>query len=181
MDPTTLAPYVEDVEDSSSVVIDGRINYTVGRLLGGGYSSAVFEATCQRGRLHGRVVALKKDASDGDTSLYAQLHQSLHHPSIISLHSFFSAPSASYHVLEYCSCDTLHACLQSRNPPLLTETETRCVLRNVASALIYLQRDYQTFISLFASPVQRQHWVPAVVLAISQHLRFSPVYHTASR
>jgi serine/threonine protein kinase len=118
-----------------------------------------------RGRLLNRVVALKKvrvDASIAtraehtsgqmevvDTSkkrTYAHLaestslHQSLHHPSILSLFSTFSSRSATYHVLELCAKGTLSDFIRSRSSGRLTEAETRGVMRSLVDALVYLRK-----------------------------------------
>lgn len=139
-------------------------NYSVGEPIGNGCSSTVYLASCKRGRLRGRVVALKKVCSPTVTICCSRLltrslqvslsivalesltdsstlHQSLYHPSIVSLHSFFSTPSAHYHVLEYCSRGTIQDVLLSRSPPVLTEPEIRGILRGVVSALVYLRNE----------------------------------------
>lgn len=71
----------------------------------------------------------------------ASLHQTLHHPNIVSLYSISSAPSSDYHVLEFCSEGTLFDLLSSRNPSILSEAELRRVLKGVGSALVYLREE----------------------------------------
>lgn len=130
--------------------------------IGRGATSVVYRATCCKGRLRNRTVALKKvrytaslcaELSHScsvkiplDNSLplahlprTTSLHQSLFHPSVVSLVSTFSTPSVGYHVLEYCSNGTLHTYLHSRHPPVLAEDELRGVLKSVVAALVYLQ------------------------------------------
>ena len=69
------------------------------------------------------------------------LHQTLHHPNIVSLYSITSALSSDYHVLEFCSEGNLSDVLSSRNPSILSEAELRRVLKGVGSALAYLKEE----------------------------------------
>lgn len=70
-----------------------------------------------------------------------ELHQGLHHPSIVSLYSSFSTSTAHYQVLEFCSLGTLASFLRGRKPPFLQEDELRGVMRSLVDALIYLRRE----------------------------------------
>lgn len=72
---------------------------------------------------------------------YSGLHHSLHHPSIVSLHTFFSTSSAHYQVLEYCPRGTLRDIIRSRWPQFLVEDEIRAILKTLTSALVYLSRE----------------------------------------
>lgn len=71
----------------------------------------------------------------------ASLHQTLHHPNIVSLYSITSALSSDYHVLEFCSEGNLSDLLSSRNPSILSESELRRVLKGVGNALVYLKEE----------------------------------------
>ena len=68
------------------------------------------------------------------------LHQSLFHPSILSLISAFSTPSAEYHVLEHCPHGSLHEFLQARDPPVLSEAELQGMLKSLIPGLSYLHK-----------------------------------------
>lgn len=70
------------------------------------------------------------------------VHQTLHHPSIVSLLSCFSTPSARYHVLEFCPNGSLSSFLHSRPTRSLSEQELRAIARNLVEALIYLKKEY---------------------------------------
>ncbi|KAI0917288.1 hypothetical protein AcW2_007460 [Taiwanofungus camphoratus] len=138
---------------SSSVgsdgVSDGIYNYEVHEVIGRGATSIVHRATCKRGRLRNRQVALKKilPVSPDSTTEIAHLasstalHQALHHPSIVSLLSTFSTPSGHYHVLELCPQGTLSVFVQQRKPPVLSEGELRGVVKCMVEALIYLRKE----------------------------------------
>lgn len=122
----------------------------------------MYQVVCTRGRLRGRVLALKKVGVFNpciSSGLNAQiqvsrlskvassleptvsLHQTLHHPNIASLYSVTSVSSADYHVLEFCSEGNLSDLLSSRNPSILSEAELRRVIKGVGSALAYLKEE----------------------------------------
>ena len=84
-------------------------------------------------------------------SLHAStaLHKSLHHPSLVSLHSSFTAAHAYYLVLELCEGGTLWSFLESsakdqqdgsglNAPPRLTEPQLRPVLRSIVEGISHL-------------------------------------------
>ncbi|EGN94254.1 hypothetical protein SERLA73DRAFT_77679 [Serpula lacrymans var. lacrymans S7.3] len=128
---------------------DGPENYDILNEIGHGSSSVVYLATCKRGRLRNRQVALKKVSrnigsnmsSTPDAPYSAPLHQSLHHPAIVSLFSTFSTSLAYYYILELCPRGTLCDYLRSRNPVGLEESELRMVLKTLVSALVYLRKE----------------------------------------
>ncbi|KAF8809558.1 kinase-like protein [Phlegmacium glaucopus] len=107
--------------------------------------STVYQVICTRGRLRGRILALKKvsrlNKVLSSSIPAASLHQTLHHPNIVSLYSISSALSSDYHVLEFCSEGNLSDLLSSRNPSILSEAELRRVLKGVGSALVYLKEE----------------------------------------
>jgi polo-like kinase 4 len=69
------------------------------------------------------------------------IHQSLHHPNIVSLFSSFSTSIADYHILELCTRGTLSDFLHSRSSPILFESELRGVLKSLVDALLYLRKE----------------------------------------
>ncbi|EPQ54523.1 kinase-like protein, partial [Gloeophyllum trabeum ATCC 11539] len=85
------------------------------------------------------------ESSPGANAESAALHQSIHHPSIVSLFSVFSIPSATYHVLELCPQGTLSDYLSqhsnSHRLPVLSDNQLRGVLKSVADALAYLRKE----------------------------------------
>ncbi|GJF00693.1 kinase-like protein [Phanerochaete sordida] len=122
--------------------LDSLQNYEVDREIGRGAGSIVYLATCKKGRMRNRQVALKKiprssEARHEDT---ASMHRALFHPSIVSLISSFEAATCCYEVLEVCTYGSLHDFLQSRNPPTLSEAELRGVLKGLVAALVYLKK-----------------------------------------
>jgi polo-like kinase 4 len=70
-----------------------------------------------------------------------ELHQVLHHPTIVSLLSTFSTRTAHYRVVELCSRGTLSGFLGERRPAVLSESELRSLLKSVVDALIYLSKE----------------------------------------
>ncbi|KAL6304318.1 kinase-like domain-containing protein [Sparassis latifolia] len=128
---------------------DGLFNYEIHEEIGRGSTSVVYRATCKRGRLRNRLVALKKiilASHNGETEVAhlapsTALHQALHHPCIVSLLSTFSTPSSHYHVLELCSRGTLSSLLKSRQPSFLSEGELRGVVKSLVDALVYLKKE----------------------------------------
>ncbi len=127
----------------------------------------MYLASCRRGRLRGRKVAIKivgiitnEHTSVNDCTSARQvpasalptpthvshhvkstlLHSKLHHPSIISLLSSFHTSSEYYHVLELCAAGPLSRYLMSRATRRLTESEARGVLRQLIDGLLYLGR-----------------------------------------
>lgn len=73
-------------------------------------------------------------------NIQAALHNSLYHPSVVSLLGTFSTSSAQYHALELCPNGTLHDLLSSRHPPVLSEAELRGVLKSLVGAFVYLHK-----------------------------------------
>jgi len=84
-------------------------------------------------------------------SLHAStvLHKSLHHPSLVSLHSSFTTGDVCYLVLELCEGGTLWNFLQSslkdqqdgselNAHPRLTEPQLRPVLRSIVEGISHL-------------------------------------------
>ncbi|KAI0786801.1 hypothetical protein C8Q75DRAFT_769333 [Abortiporus biennis] len=119
---------------------DGLYNYDIHEEIGHGEHSIVYRATCRRGRLRNRQVALKK-INLGDRSLNpSPLHASFHHLTIISLLSSFATPIAEYHVLELCSRSTLYDFLQAIPQHRISEAELRSISRSLVEALLYLAK-----------------------------------------
>ncbi|KDQ62377.1 hypothetical protein JAAARDRAFT_189704 [Jaapia argillacea MUCL 33604] len=83
----------------------------------------------------------------------AFIHQSLYHPSIISLFSAFSTPTQHVTVIEFCVRGTLASYLdrvqETMNtvigertvPNVTTESELRCVTKSLVDGLIYLRKE----------------------------------------
>ncbi|KAF8339614.1 uncharacterized protein EI90DRAFT_2259047 [Cantharellus anzutake] len=121
-------------------------NYEIQGLLGRGGTSQVYRATCRRGRLRGRQVAIKiVPVSALPTPPHIShhvrstaLHAKLHHPSIISLLSSFHTSTEYYHVLELCAAGPLSGYLMGRTSHRLTEGEARGLLRPLIDGLLYL-------------------------------------------
>ncbi|KAH9841603.1 uncharacterized protein C8Q71DRAFT_339837 [Rhodofomes roseus] len=127
--------------------VDAISNYVVHEEVARGTMSVIYRATCKRGRLRGRQVALKMtpisklDSISGVSYKNSStLHQSLHHPCIVTLFSEFSTMSDSYQVLELCPRGSLQDFLRARRPPVLSEDELRGILKNLVDALAYLRR-----------------------------------------
>ncbi|KAI0369715.1 kinase-like protein [Pilatotrama ljubarskyi] len=126
---------------------DGIFNYELHEELGRGTTAVVYRATCKRGRIRNRQVAVKKvSRTSGKTYSFKEaisatsLHSALSHPSILSLISYFDAPSGHYTVLELCPGGTLEDFLFTRGSPL-AEDELRGVARSLLDALIYLKKE----------------------------------------
>ncbi|KAI0355673.1 kinase-like protein [Trametes cingulata] len=126
---------------------DGIFNYELLEEIGRGTTAIVYRATCRRGRLRNRQVAVKKiSRTSGNVSSLTKiisvtpLHSALYHPSILSLISCFNAPSGYYHVMELCPKGTLADLLCAR-VSALAENEVRGVARALVDALIYLKKE----------------------------------------
>ncbi|CAL1713208.1 unnamed protein product [Somion occarium] len=123
--------------------------YKIHEELARGKLSVVYLSTCMKGRLRNRLIALRKKHHNPSTSpdevlraeIAASIHQAIYHPSILSLHAFIATPSASYHVLEYCSNDSLRSVLRTRPSLMLSEDELRGVVTSIVHALIYLRQE----------------------------------------
>ncbi|KAI8972190.1 kinase-like domain-containing protein [Trametes punicea] len=129
-------------------VLDGLFNYDIHEELGRGTTAVVYCATCSRGRLRNRFVAVKKInqrpdeiPSSRSAALVASLHSTLCHPSIISLIYSFTAAAGDYHVLELCREGSLADLLCARDPKILGEGEIRSVARALIDALAYLKKE----------------------------------------
>jgi serine/threonine protein kinase len=70
----------------------------------------------------------------------SKLHQSLFHPSIVSLISVFSSSEAQFHVLEYCSNETLFHCVKMSPTGRLSEPELRGAAKMLLDGLAYLRK-----------------------------------------
>ncbi|TFK40572.1 kinase-like domain-containing protein [Crucibulum laeve] len=110
--------------------------------------TVVCRVVCKRGRLRGREVALKKSPfipspTNGSTNIPVAtvIHQSLHHPNIVSLYSAFLDHCSLCLVLELCPSGNLLDHLTSRKPPTFSERELRCILKGLVDALIYLRKE----------------------------------------
>ncbi|KAI9067534.1 kinase-like protein [Trametes sanguinea] len=128
--------------------VDGLFNYELHEELGRGVNSVIYRATCRRGRLRNRCVALKqltrtpdKDGNNRKRASRGALHAALCHPSIVSLMSSFNSPTGDYHVLELCLDGSLADVLQARSNPILTENEVRGVAKSLVDALVYLKKE----------------------------------------
>ncbi|KAH9895161.1 kinase-like domain-containing protein [Cubamyces lactineus] len=137
----------QSIPKEQDIIVDGIFNYNIHEEIGRGDAAVVFRATCKRGRLRGRVVAVKKTSrisaskpARNCTSVSA-LHGALCHPSILSLISYFSAPSGYYQVLELCQGGTLFDLLDAREKHVLTEEELRGLSKTLVDALIYLRKE----------------------------------------
>ncbi|KAI0661363.1 kinase-like domain-containing protein [Cubamyces menziesii] len=137
----------QSMPGEQDAMIDGIFNYDIHNEIGRGNTAVIFRATCKRGRLRGRVVAVKKTSRISTTkaarncSAASTLHASLCHPSVLSLMSYFSAPSGYYQVLELCQGGSLAGLLDTREDHILTEEELRGLSRTFTDALIYLRKE----------------------------------------
>lgn len=87
------------------------------------------------------------------------MHQSLFHPSILSLFSSFSTPSALYHVLEYCPNGTLAQILHASHNATLCEPELRGVAKGIIDGLVYLRKELVIHRDIKPSNILlNQHW-----------------------
>ncbi|KII84640.1 hypothetical protein PLICRDRAFT_57606 [Plicaturopsis crispa FD-325 SS-3] len=140
-------PISGNLDDRDQQMSDGIENYDVLEQIGNGSTATVYVALCKRGRLRNRKIALKKTPriqvfhQDERSTSSVALYLSLHHPTIVSLHSVFSTPHAEYQVLELCSHGTLHCYLQSRHPSFFTENEVRGIAKSLVDALLYLNQE----------------------------------------
>ena len=143
-------------------------NYDLYEAIAIGATSTVYRATCKRGRLRNRLVAVKKvslevsvqDDHLMDThtfqtarnvsenvvppknlTLTASLQATLCHPSVVSLISFFMAPSGFYQVMGYCKYGSLADFLATRELGVLTEGEVRGIARMLIDTLLYLRKE----------------------------------------
>ncbi|RXW24475.1 hypothetical protein EST38_g1337 [Candolleomyces aberdarensis] len=99
-------------------------------------SSKIYRVVSKRGRLKNRVTALKISTS---THGQAQMHQSLHHPNVVTLFSCFGDPGAYVYLFEYCHGGNLRDYLENLGRPGLDHKELKSLVRSMASALLYLQ------------------------------------------
>ncbi|KIK69646.1 hypothetical protein GYMLUDRAFT_79751 [Collybiopsis luxurians FD-317 M1] len=121
---------------------DGLDNYEILEQVASSPASNVYRARCKRGRLKNRLIALKKlslDKTHSPSSI--SLYQTLCHPCIVSLFSIFSTSSHRFQVLEFCSGGSLSTFLTSRSDGVLSEGETRSVLRSILDGLAYLNKN----------------------------------------
>ncbi|KAJ2935152.1 hypothetical protein H1R20_g1948, partial [Candolleomyces eurysporus] len=81
-------------------------------------------------------MALKVSTS---THGQAQMHQSLHHPNVVTLFSCFGDPGAYVYLSEYCHGGNLRDYLENLGRPGLDHNELKSLVRSMASALLYLQ------------------------------------------
>ncbi|KAI0630156.1 kinase-like domain-containing protein [Trametes polyzona] len=127
--------------------LDGLFNYELHEEIARGATGVVYRATCRRGRLRNRAVAVKKISHISnahiprDFASAASLHSTLIHPSIVSLISAFNAPSDYYYVYEYYPHGHLADFLLFRNSLALPESELRGVAKPLIDALIYLRKE----------------------------------------
>ncbi|KAI0702282.1 kinase-like domain-containing protein [Cytidiella melzeri] len=137
-------------DEDDSLQMDLLLNYELCEEIGRGGSAIVYSAKCKRGRLRNRVVALKKINIPANPKAVipiahlkssTKLHQSLFHPSVVSLLSVFSTHYAQFHVLEHCPHGTLMS--RVKRPPLhrLSEPELRGVLKGLVDGLLYLRKE----------------------------------------
>ncbi|TFK74774.1 kinase-like protein [Pluteus cervinus] len=131
-----LVPPGSDLED-----------YDIVKEIKRGNTSTIYLSTCRRGRLRNRQLVLKKilikpatPSAARYTALSAEIHQSSHHPNIVSLYSIFSTPSATFHVLECCSSGSLEDLIEPRGTRTLKEDELSGLLKNILDALQYLRK-----------------------------------------
>ncbi|KAF7291587.1 Protein kinase domain-containing protein [Mycena chlorophos] len=108
-----------------------------------GKHATVYLVNCKRGRLRNRQLALKKVVSPSSTEIKrlietSNLHSSLSHPSVLSLLSTFSTPSANFQLLELALGGPLDAVIDGQP---LSETHVRCIVKGVAEALLYLRKE----------------------------------------
>ncbi|KAJ8072322.1 hypothetical protein PM082_015881 [Marasmius tenuissimus] len=115
-------------------------NYDVLETISHRRSAFVYKAKSIRGRLKGRLVALKKLGSHNANTTEA-LHQGLYHLNIVSLFSTFSGHQHRYHILELCSGGSLSDMLDSCDTPTLPEHELLSIARPLIDALSYLKRE----------------------------------------
>ncbi|KAK1227367.1 hypothetical protein PQX77_009631 [Marasmius sp. AFHP31] len=118
-------------------------NYDILETISHQGSAFVYKAKSIRGRLKGRLVALKKLGSHTANTPSEPLHQGLYHLNIVSLFSTFSGYQHRYHVLELCPGGSLFDILDScdSDTPTLPEHELLSIARPLIDALSYLKRE----------------------------------------
>ncbi|KAI0644671.1 kinase-like domain-containing protein [Trametes meyenii] len=137
----------EKAEMYTEHALDGIFNYELHEEIARTTTAIVYRATCKKGRLRNRPVAVKKihtstskHPSRGNTSPVISIHSTLCHPSIISLLSAFDAPFGRFQVYELCSEGTLADLLYARDTHSIIEAELKSVARSLVDALIYLKK-----------------------------------------
>ncbi|KAI0769454.1 kinase-like domain-containing protein [Trametes elegans] len=130
------------------LLVDCLFNYDLHEELSRCPDGVIYRATCKRGRLRNRCVAIKKIPRTSSKHTYtpssttaASIHSTLCHPSIVSLISSFNAPSGYCYVLELCSAGTLSELLESRESRALVEGELRGLVRTLIDGLVYLKKE----------------------------------------
>ncbi|KAK9761607.1 hypothetical protein K7432_013372 [Basidiobolus ranarum] len=119
-------------------------NFEIGRLLGTGAFGHVYKAVGKPGPYEGRKVAIKminKSKLTDDLRRRVvnevEIQWQLQHPSILELFDYFEDENKVYLVMELCSGGELYRYLKERKCPL-TESEARCVLRQLVDGLLYM-------------------------------------------
>ncbi|KAF7299085.1 Protein kinase domain-containing protein [Mycena indigotica] len=111
--------------------------------LGSGNRATVYLVNCKRGRLRNRQLALRKVVSPNSSEITrlsdsSALHLSLSHPSILSLFSTFSTPSAHFQLLELALGGSLSSHISGET---LSENHLRYIVKGIADALLYLKNE----------------------------------------
>ncbi|KAL0571004.1 hypothetical protein V5O48_010951 [Marasmius crinis-equi] len=128
------------IGESAFIRFDTLQNYDILETISSRGSTCVYQAKSIKGRMKGRLIALKKYASQDIISTEA-LHQGLYHLNIVSLLSSFSVSQYRYHILELCSGGSLSDLLKSQKGCILSEQETVSIARPLIDALSYLKRE----------------------------------------
>ncbi|ESK94020.1 serine threonine protein kinase [Moniliophthora roreri MCA 2997] len=123
---------------ASSEEKDKLENYDIAEQLVDSHVFCILKARCTRGRLKGRLVALKRSRDCEDSGPSETLHQALYHPNIVSLLSAFSSPQHRFQVLEFCPGGTLSELLKTRS---LSEVEARTIVKPLIDVLSYLSKE----------------------------------------
>ena len=114
---------------SNSQVVEEKIIYYKGRLLGKGGFAKCYEFKCSE---NNKVFAAKVVAKSGLVKSRAKqkliseikIHKSLHHPQIVAFEHYFEDTENVYILLEMCQNQTLNELLKRRKR--LTEIEVQC-------------------------------------------------------
>ncbi|ORY04226.1 Pkinase-domain-containing protein [Basidiobolus meristosporus CBS 931.73] len=119
-------------------------DFEIGRLLGTGAFGHVYKAVGKAGPYEGRVVAIKminKSKLTEDLRRRVvnevEIQWQLQHPSILELYDYSEDEDTVYLVMEICTGGELYRYLKERKRPL-TESEARCVMRQLVDGLLYM-------------------------------------------
>jgi serine/threonine protein kinase len=118
----------------------------------------------------------RKAGSHAHLSESTVLHQSLHHPCIVSLFSSFTTFESTLQVLELCTRGSLSEYIHSRSLRRLSEAQTRSVLHDLVDALTYLRKRLILHRDIKAGNVLLNEGYQIVGILICCHVVYSCIY-----